>query len=266
MQIVDTYELRAPGPQNVVDIFKGEWSSKMPDDSSVISSPGPSRLFDDSRIHWLSKTIGGFSGKNVLEIGPLEGGHTYMLHDGGADSIVSVESNSRSFLKCLCVKELFNLSRARFLYGDCIQYLESCDESFELGVASGILYHMENPLRLIDGLKRTCQTIFVWTHYYDADRIAELGGQTSQFSLLTTIEHDGKTYAGARRNYGQAVNWAGFSGSSAPETFWLTREDLFGAFEERGLTIKSIEFDHPNHQNGPSIAFIAERSQSSPKA
>src|SRR4029078_11707063 len=106
----------------MVDVFKGEWSSKFPARSGLISTPGHAALFEDARIQWLSDSIGGFSGKRVLELGPVETGHTYMMHEGGAKSITAVEANSRSLLKCLCVKEVFNLDRAQFLYGDALAY------------------------------------------------------------------------------------------------------------------------------------------------
>ncbi len=36
---------------------------------------------------------------NILELGPLEGAHTYQLR------ILAIEANAEAFLKCLVVKE-----------------------------------------------------------------------------------------------------------------------------------------------------------------
>ncbi len=158
MEILDAYVTGGPDRQAVLDIFEGEWSSKMPDDSGLVSTPGPAALFEDGRIDWLSRQIGGFAGKKVLELGPLEAGHTYMMHNGGADSIVAVEANSRSYLKSLCIKEIFDLHRARFVYADAAAYMAQEQGEYDLCVASGILYHMTKPVEFLEDIARMSQT------------------------------------------------------------------------------------------------------------
>jgi hypothetical protein len=110
--ILDQYAASAPSPQNAIDIFEGEWASQLPDPTL---RAGSITLFDDYRIKWFAEHLGGFQNKTVLELGPLEAGHTYMLERLGAASILAIEANTRAFLKCLIVKELFDLRRARFL-------------------------------------------------------------------------------------------------------------------------------------------------------
>ena len=51
--------------------------------------------------------------------------HSYMLQKAGAHSVTAIESNSRAFLKCLCVKEICNLKNVKFMLGDCVEYLQS---------------------------------------------------------------------------------------------------------------------------------------------
>ena len=81
-ELNNSYVTGFPTPQQAVDIFRGEWSLA---------------------------EIGGAKGKNVLELGPLEGGHTYMFHQAGAESIIAIEANTRAYLKCLIAKEIFGL-------------------------------------------------------------------------------------------------------------------------------------------------------------
>ena len=69
-----------------------------------------------------------------------------MLSKYGAD-VTGIESNSLSFMKSLIAKELLN-HKAKFVYGDFVKYLE-VSEDYELIVASGVLYHMENPVELL---------------------------------------------------------------------------------------------------------------------
>jgi hypothetical protein len=72
----------APTAQLAIDLFDG-WTSKLPDELGVKS--GNAMLFDDGRTHWALGLLGSIEGQSVLELGPLEGGHTYMLHKAGAN-------------------------------------------------------------------------------------------------------------------------------------------------------------------------------------
>lgn len=58
--------------------------------------------------------LGAFVGKTRLELVPLEGGHSYMLQKMGVKKIIAIEANSRAFLKCLCIKEIFDLNKVEF--------------------------------------------------------------------------------------------------------------------------------------------------------
>ena len=96
----------------------------------------------------LSK-IGDYKGISVLELGPLEGGHAYMLEKAGVGSVLSIEANTRAFLKCLISKEIFGLNKCHFLLGDFTEYLNKLDEHirFDLVFASGVLYHQCRQLK-----------------------------------------------------------------------------------------------------------------------
>ncbi|RUU91868.1 MAG: class I SAM-dependent methyltransferase [Mesorhizobium sp.] len=259
MDILDAYVATSPSAQNAVDIFKDEWSSKFPASAGATTTPGSAALFEDPRIDWLSKTIGGFGSKRILELGPLEAGHTYMMHEAGAESILAVEANSRSYLKCLCVKEIFDLSRARFLYGDAMKYLSETSERFDVCVASGILYHMTHPIEFLGNIARVSDTIFLWTHYYD-DSLRTRKDLAKQFEKPYEIEVSGKAYTVSRRNYQEALKWAGFCGGGKPWAFWLTRDSLMRAIADFGFTVEAIEFDHPDHPNGPALALVARKA------
>ena len=78
----------------------------MPRNSDLKSTPGFAQLFEDDRILWDEEKLGKFLSKRVLELGPLEGAHTYMLQQLGAKEIISIESNKRAFLKCLIIKNI----------------------------------------------------------------------------------------------------------------------------------------------------------------
>ena len=257
VKILDAYVHSAPSPQHVVDIFEGEWSSMLPPAAGATATPGQVRLFADERIAWLENVVGGFAGKRILELGPLEAGHTWMMHERGAPAIVSVESNSRAFLKCLCVKELLGLDRVRFLHGDALEYLRGREERFDLAVASGVLYHTQEPIELLRRLARVAPAVFLWTHYYDERLLRRLGKRFKEFGKPQEVEIEGRTYVMATRSYGQALQWRGFCGGGSAATLWLTRDSLMRALADVGLRVEAVGFEEPEHENGPALALLA---------
>ena len=70
MEILDTYVLLEPTNQNVLDIFKGEWSSPLPEHFGLVTQPGTAGLFEDGRVVWAEQTLGNFSNWEILEIVP----------------------------------------------------------------------------------------------------------------------------------------------------------------------------------------------------
>lgn len=253
--ILDEYITTAPSAQHAIDLFKGEWSSILPAELGI-ESGGAAGLFDDPRIGWFMNQIGPVDGRSVLELGPLEAGHTATFERAGAGSVVAVEGNTRAYLKCLVVKELLGLKRSRFLLGDIVEHLKEDGPAYDIGIASGVLYHMRNPAELVQLLAGRCRTVFVWTHYWDADRVGRLAGH-KQFGKLQPAEHAGFSYRAIRRSYDEALSWSGFCGGSADHANWLPRQDLLDCFDHFGLQVQGIEFDQPDHPNGPALALWA---------
>src|ERR1700741_3063398 len=131
--VLDHYVAGTPTDQHQIDVFAGEWSSHFPDAVGV--EAGDTRLFEDPRIDWVVANMGGVDGLEVLELGPLEGGHSAMLHDAGA-SVLAIEANTHAFLKCLITKNLLGLDRCRFELGAFLPYLKETERRFDLVLAS----------------------------------------------------------------------------------------------------------------------------------
>jgi hypothetical protein len=259
--VIDLYLKSAPSPQAALDIFQGEWSSQLPAPWQDLKA-GNAGLFDDARITWLAEQVGGLAHQSVLELGPLEAGHTYMMEKLGAAEIMAVESNTHAFLKCLIIKEILKLERSRFLCGDFIEFLRQLEASsqFQLCVASGVLYHMQNPAELIGLLANHCaQYLFIWTHYYDAEIVTHNPGLQAKLPTATPSEYEGFKHTLHRYEYQAALEWSGFCGGSAPISAWMTRADIFGCLEHFGFTVQAVNFDHPEHANGPALALVAKR-------
>lgn len=258
MNILDAYIKTAPSDQNIINLFDNEWSSLIPGEGRV-ARPGTVPLFADSRITWLGEVLGGFSGLNVLELGPLEAGHTTMLEQAGANSIVAIEGNTRAFLKCLCVKELLRLERARFLLGDFVEYLEHSTGHFDLVVASGVLYHMMDPARLLALMSKVTDRLMLWTHYFDESVIRANPGLTRKFGKPRTVIRDGVALQMVDQSYLDALKWQGFCGGSSPGSIWLSRQSILDYLQFLGFKKFDISFEDLAHPNGPAFAVCARR-------
>jgi hypothetical protein len=258
MDILDQYTLQAPSVQDTLDIFKGEWSSRFPDVLGAVEA-GAIPLFEDARIYWAAEQMGGFANKTVLELGPLEGGHTYALEQLGAASITAVEANSRAYLKCLLVKEILNMTRSHFIYSDCIEFIQGNQQHFDACIASGILYHMRNPAQLVSLLAKTCDQIFIWTHYYEPTILQAAPHLWQRFSPGEVSEFEGFRHQLYRQEYQTALGWAGFCGGSAHYSRWMSRQDILDCCKHFGFQRIEINFDQLDHPNGPCFAFVASK-------
>jgi hypothetical protein len=264
--ILDWYSKEVPSAANAVGIFSGEWASRFPAPLEDVPA-GAAPLFADPRISWCVERLaergreGGVRGARVLELGPLEGGHSYMLERAGAASVTAIESNARSYLKCLIAKELLGLTRTSFAFGDFVPYLRDCADRFDVAVASGVIYHLLDPVRVIADLcSVTDSAIFVWTQYYDEDVIARRTDLHRKFGDRRTVEVDGHAYELVEYRYLDALDHAGFCGGSAPTSSWLTRDGLMAAFERHGFGEIEIQDDDREHVHGPAITFLARRT------
>ena len=248
------FELRAPAAQNLIDIFSGKWAS---DFSRVYPglNAGTAEMFvTDSRVPLAAQFLGSngrLDGMEILELGPLEAGQTYALAQLGAN-VTAVEANREAYLKCLLVKELLNIERVRFLLGDFSLFLEETDTTFDMIFASGVLYHMAEPLKLVELIARRTKKCFVWSHYFDPDhysgprrtpRKVELNSR--QFTYHELVYPD--------------MGLDKFWGGNRPVASWLGREDMLGAFKAAGFDQVEVIQEHLTHPHGACMSFVAQR-------
>ena len=156
---LDTYAHGTLGPQATVDIFKGVWSSELP--AALAVDSGGAKLFEDPRISWMLEQLGSIKHWRVLELGPLEGGHSAMLQAAGAGHVLAMDACAMSYLKCLIVKDLCKLDRVDFQFGDFMSYLGQSGPGFDLVVASGVLYHQRDPLACLQQMAARTNRLFI---------------------------------------------------------------------------------------------------------
>jgi hypothetical protein len=223
-------------------------------------SSGAAELFTDPRVDWAIEALGGVSGANCVELGPLEGGHSHMLEQAGAGSVTAVEANRDAYLKCLIAKELLGLKRCSFLCGDAVEYLQATHEKFDVCWCAGILYHMVDPVELIDLTAQRASRLYMWTHYYDAAKLTPGEPKGRAFANGRTSEavRDGYHHQLHRQDYGGTSGRRGFWGGTQPFSNWLTLEGLMGALEHFGWAEVRTQLDE-DHPHGPAVNLVAVR-------
>lgn len=250
-----------PSPQSAVDIFAGQWASILPPPFEELTG-GYAGLFDDARIRWGADRLGPFGGMTAVELGPLEGGHSYMLAQMGVASLTAVEGNRSAFLRCLIAKEILGMERVSFLCGDFDLFLDdraaTAAPRYDLCLAVGVLYHQRDPVALLERVARTSERVLLWTHYHD-DSIAGRPEVAEKFVGSEEATTAGFPHVRHLYRYGEGRARAGFCGGMWPEASWLSRADILAALEHLGLAVVDVGFDTHDHPNGPCFCVAAAR-------
>ena len=216
----------------------------------------------DARVDWLLQKVD-VNGLNILELGPLEAAHTTMLEKKGG-VIVAIESNIGAFLRCLIVKNYLNL-QAKFMLGD-FEKMSFSDQSYDLVMASGVLYHLKDPVDFLCRMSPTTQRLFIWTHYFEPDLSLWNAGLEA---LLQAGKWDHKNpilkgvgshqYRLVKQSYGDALGWSGFCGGTDVYSHWLYKQDLLDLLARNGFNKVAVAFDAVDHPNGPSFCLYCEK-------
>ena len=111
--------------QNAIDAIAG-WNTSFPPHYGL--KAGSLATYNDPRIYWAIECFGSLEGRHVLELGPLDGGHTSMLEAAGAQ-VDAIEANQLAFIRCLVTKEILGLTRSKFWLGDFVKALENWEKS-----------------------------------------------------------------------------------------------------------------------------------------
>jgi hypothetical protein len=256
------YSADEPTALNAFNMFEEAWSTTYTDGDGELLTKGQFNGTNDHRIKWLSSKTD-LSGIRVLELGPLEGAHTIMLENEGAD-VLSIEANVGAFLRCLVVKNQFNL-KSKFLLGD-FNMFSTAQMKFDLVLASGVLYHMSNPVKLLEKFSQCSEKLFLWTHYFEKDLAKwnpllteRLNNGKWNYNQPEIVNYDGLNVKIIKQQYGESLGWSGFCGGPEEYSYWIDKGDLLALLEKLGYSNIEIEFDEVDHVNGPAFCVFAQK-------
>jgi hypothetical protein len=247
-----SYVQSPPSPQNAADLFAGEWVSSFPIPGV---EAGNIPLFYDWKIPLLDEIFGSIKGWNVLELGPLEGMHTYALQQMGAATITAIEGSGRAYLRCLITKEILDLRNAHFELGDFNETLAATSQTYDLVLASGVLYHQHDPCRMLADASRVAPRLLLWTHFYDEGMFESRDHLVPLFQTTVGTKFQGREFTLHVRQYAEALEWRKFCGGHNETSHWMELEDLETVLSMCGYKeeLRHMELDHPH---GPAILLI----------
>lgn len=200
---------------------------------------------DDARMKMFEAKANPLKGKRVLELGPLEGGHTLQLARKGA-AVVGIEGHETNVERCLFVKEFFHLEDVDFIVGDLRTFNFRPLGQFDFIFNVGVLYHLDEPWKLLASLRGAAQRMFISTHCAPPDKVD------------AEVVADGHSLRGMWWIEGPLE--AALSGLQ-PKSFWPTRDCLEEMLAISGWPRLSWMDYNPDFQNGPLAALWVEQSE-----
>lgn len=229
-----------PSASAAYSLYHGAWKydfdRKTPQDIiEVIDS--------DQRPKWCAETFEGFVGSSVLELGPADGYNTAALERLGA-KVTAIEGNVDAFLRCLILKNALGL-QSQFQLGDFTRAFED-SRRVDTIYASGVLYHIQDPIGFLDMAGRKAKNLFLWTHFFDEENIKNIDHELKGFSdhITQARQYKGRNYTYHTKTYDlEHVGGDGYIGGLNATANRLKRDDLFAAVEAAGYTIRQTYED-----------------------
>lgn len=251
------YEMRLPTHQNAIDALDG-WSSLFPHHLGLKAGTIP--LFHDTRITAALEAYGSIEDRQILEIGPLEGMHTYILNQRGPANIDAIEANQSCFLRCLVTKEILKIDKASFYLGDIQKWLEETDKEYDLAFASGVLYHMPDPAEFLRLLSTRAKALFLWTHFYDEAAMPPSDVRRYPFNGKVEVRSvAGMNIHYHERSYQHADQNAAFCGGMKDRHFWLEKDEILSLLKRLGYNEIHVQALDNDHAGGPCISVFARK-------
>lgn len=256
-QVFSQYEMSMPAHQNAINALPG-WNSSFPGGNEL--SAGNHPLHADGRIIEAMRAYGSLENKLVLEIGPLEGMHTYMLNQERPERIDAIEANRLCFLRCLVTKEILQLDRARFYLGNIQPWLETHETVYDFALASGVLYHLPDPANFLLQLSRRAEAIFIWTHFFHDEAMPRGDVRRNPFSgRVETRTVEGLPVRYYERSYQHAQANASFCGGMKDRHYWMHRDDILSLLQRVGYRSIEIQAEELAHSGGPCFSVFARK-------
>lgn len=223
--------------------------------AEVSTLPGrPDFLEQSPHVRAVVRTVESFFGADlrglrIADLGCLEGGYSLALARRGAD-VLGIEAREENVDKCLLLQEHFAMPNLRFQQGDVKNFARSRFPEFDIVLALGILYHLDDPVSWLRQLGEVTRALLLveshWAPETDA-AVEALVPDLRRLGPLETFVNEGTEYRGRwfseyeTEEQRDSMLWASYSN---PRSLWLTRPSLLRAIARSGFDLLYEQYDY----------------------
>jgi hypothetical protein len=213
---------------------RGPWITQFVIDG--VPSGGDYQVADDPRVRQFFERFPNV--RTILELGSLEGGHTFTLaRQQGVERVLAVEGRLANIDRAKFISSLLGVSNVQFEHANLEQLQLTSLGCFDAVFCCGLLYHLPEPWKLISQAPLVAPSLFVWTVYANEDE--------------ASIEIDGLL----GREYVEGGLNEPLSGLS-PKSIWLTLPSLLEMLKRSGYG-KIEVLEKSQNPNGPAVTLAA---------
>jgi SAM-dependent methyltransferase len=178
----------------------------------------------------------------ILELGALEGGHSFALANRPTvQRVVAAEGRFSNIEKALFVQGLVRTNKVEFVEANLENFDLLALGKFDAVFCSGVLYHLPEPWKLIEQCAQMSPNIFIWTHY---------AGENEAKETLQDLR--GKWH----QEGGLLDPLSGLSKRS----FWPTLGSLISILTASGFRTVHLIGNELTHVNGLAVTLAATQA------
>ena len=213
---------------------RGPWITQFVIDG--VPSGGDYQVVNDRRVQQFLERFPNV--RTILELGSLEGGHTFMLaRHPGVERVLAIEGRLANIDRAKFIGSLLGVSNVQFKQANIEELQLPSLGRFDAIFCCGLLYHLPEPWKLISQTPLLAPSIFVWTVYANENE-----------ANIQIDDLRGREYIEGGVN-------EPLSGLS-PKSIWLTLPSLLELLKRSGYgNIEVIE--KQQNPNGPAVSLVA---------
>ena len=231
-----------------------EWTShNLRLSPEITTMPGkPDFMETDTRLRSILRSLSmlyrdGFKGLRVADLGCLEGGFALALAQRGMD-VIGIEARQNNFNKLSLIKEHFALPNLEFRRDDVKNFTRENYGSFDIVLALGILYHLDEPIKWMRQLAAATERVLIVDSHFapSIDAGLPLMDKRLPLSPIQKLKDGDTTYEGrwfadcSADMDREAQVWSSYSNN---KSFWLTRDSLCCALVRAGFEVVYQQLD-----------------------
>jgi hypothetical protein len=128
---------------------------------------------------WEDPRIGQFFGvfpdvRSILELGALEGGHSFELAKRDGIVVTAVEGREENIRRAEYARGLVGGTNVTFVHANLEDTPLRSFGRFDAVLNSGVLYHLPRPWMLVDQLREVAPRAFIWTQVVEPHRATDV--------------------------------------------------------------------------------------------